>query len=219
MRTIERTSQFKRDYKRESRGRHRTYLDASLALIVEALANDQPLEPWHHNHALSGEWGDHHDCHVKPGADLPEVRRRHPAPGTPRITCRTRFIARRSSRSGTGGAGRAALRALYSHSGLPPPLVVVGVGGTKNGLPMRFSAPRILRLAPSLPHGLRNGGAPCIDQGLKQRRAAAAPPDALYGPERGRGDSRHPLLRRLPHPRGADHLVEEVLAEVDRAVP
>ena len=56
MRTIERTSQFKRDYKRESRGgRHRTYLDASLALIVEALANDQPLEPRHHDHALSGE--------------------------------------------------------------------------------------------------------------------------------------------------------------------
>ena len=66
MRTIERTSQFKRDYKRESRGRHRTYLDARLALIVEALANDQPLEPQHHDHALSGEWGDHHDCHVKP---------------------------------------------------------------------------------------------------------------------------------------------------------
>ena len=96
MRTIERTSQFKRDYKRESRGRHRTYLDARLALIVEALANDQPLEPQHHDHALSGEWGDHHDCHVKPDlvADLPEVRRRHPAPGTPRITCRTRFMAR-----------------------------------------------------------------------------------------------------------------------------
>ena len=48
------------------RGRHRTYLDARLALIVEALANDQPLEPRHHDHALSGEWGDHHDCHVKP---------------------------------------------------------------------------------------------------------------------------------------------------------
>ena len=46
--------------------RHRTYLDARLALIVEALANDQPLEPRHHDHALSGEWGDHHDCHVKP---------------------------------------------------------------------------------------------------------------------------------------------------------
>ena len=93
MRTIERTSQFKRDYKRESRGRHRTYLDARLALIVEALANDQPLEPRHHDHALSGEWGDHHDCHVKPDL-VRAVRRRHPAPGTPRITCRTRFIAR-----------------------------------------------------------------------------------------------------------------------------
>ena len=79
MRTIERTSQFKRDCRRgESRGRHRTYLDASLALMVEALANDQPLEPRHHDHALSGEWGDHRDCHVKldlvliyqtPGAD------------------------------------------------------------------------------------------------------------------------------------------------------
>ncbi len=64
MRTIERTNQFKRDYKRESRGRHRTDLDASLALIVEALANNKPLEPRHYD--LSGEWGDHRDCHVKP---------------------------------------------------------------------------------------------------------------------------------------------------------
>ena len=66
MRTIERTSRFKRDYRRESRGRHRTYLDAILAPVVEALANDRPLEGRHHDHALSGEWGDHRDCHVKP---------------------------------------------------------------------------------------------------------------------------------------------------------
>ena len=66
MRTIERTSQFKRDYKRESRGRHRAHLDADLARMVEILANDQPLEPRHHDHALSGEWSDHRDCHVKP---------------------------------------------------------------------------------------------------------------------------------------------------------
>ena len=66
MRTIERTSRFKRDYKREARGRHRTYLAAILVPVVEALANDQPLEPRHHDHALSGEWGDHRDCHVKP---------------------------------------------------------------------------------------------------------------------------------------------------------
>ena len=66
MRTIERTNQFKRDYKRESRGRHRTDLDASLTLIVEVLANNKPLELRHYDHALSGEWGDHRDCHVKP---------------------------------------------------------------------------------------------------------------------------------------------------------
>ena len=66
MRRIERTSRFRRDYKRESRGRHRTYLDAILASVVEALANDRPLEPRHHDHALSGEWGDFRDCHLKP---------------------------------------------------------------------------------------------------------------------------------------------------------
>ena len=66
MRTIERTGQFKRDYKRESRGRHRGSLDASLVRIVRPLANDGPLESRHHDHALSGEWNDHRDCHVKP---------------------------------------------------------------------------------------------------------------------------------------------------------
>ena len=66
MRTIERTGQFKRDYKRESRGRHRAHLDAGLARIVEALATDQPLEPRHHDHALSGEWSAYRDCHVRP---------------------------------------------------------------------------------------------------------------------------------------------------------
>lgn len=66
MRTIERTSRFKRDYKREAKGRHRTHLDAILVPVVDALANDRPLETRHHDHALSGEWGDHRDCHVKP---------------------------------------------------------------------------------------------------------------------------------------------------------
>ena len=47
-------------------GRHRAALDASVAPLVEALANDQPLEPRCHDHALSGEWADHRDCHVRP---------------------------------------------------------------------------------------------------------------------------------------------------------
>ena len=66
MRKIERTSQFKRDYRREARGRHRKSLDDSLRSILVALANDQPLEPRSHDHALSGEWKDYRDCHVKP---------------------------------------------------------------------------------------------------------------------------------------------------------
>lgn len=66
MRRIERTSRFKRDYKRESRGRHRMYLDAILVPVLEALANDRPLEPRRHDHALSGEWRDYRDCHLKP---------------------------------------------------------------------------------------------------------------------------------------------------------
>jgi mRNA interferase YafQ len=66
MRTIERFGQFKRDYKREKKGQYRTTLEVDLALVIEALAHDVPLEPRYRDHALSGNWADHRDCHVKP---------------------------------------------------------------------------------------------------------------------------------------------------------
>lgn len=66
MRRIEHTGQFKRDYKREARGQYRATLDTELMLVVSALASDQSLEPRHHDHALTGDWKDHRDCHVKP---------------------------------------------------------------------------------------------------------------------------------------------------------
>ena len=66
MRRIERTSQFKRDYRREARSRHRISLDDSLRSILVALANDHLLEPRRHDHALSREWKDCRNCHVKP---------------------------------------------------------------------------------------------------------------------------------------------------------
>ena len=66
MRTTERTTQFKRDYKRESKGRHRVALDAALGPVIDALANDRPLDARHRDHRLAGEWADHRDCHVKP---------------------------------------------------------------------------------------------------------------------------------------------------------
>ncbi|MBG6078021.1 type II toxin-antitoxin system YafQ family toxin [Polaromonas sp. CG_9.11] len=66
MRTIEKTGQFKRDYKREAKGQHRATLDAEFVPVLVALANDVPMEPCHHDHGLSGNWSDHRDCHLKP---------------------------------------------------------------------------------------------------------------------------------------------------------
>lgn len=66
MRAIEQTSQFKRDYKREAKGPHRPTLASDFVAIVTSLANDQPLAEKHRDHALTGDWKDHRDCHVKP---------------------------------------------------------------------------------------------------------------------------------------------------------
>ena len=66
MRTIERSSAFKRDYKRAAKGAHRATLDDALKHVLVALANDQPLEPRHRDHDLSGTWSGYRECHVKP---------------------------------------------------------------------------------------------------------------------------------------------------------
>jgi mRNA interferase YafQ len=66
MRTIERTNQFKRDYKREMKGLHRVSLQGDLTEILVTLVNDQPLSERLRDHALTGNWKDHRDCHVKP---------------------------------------------------------------------------------------------------------------------------------------------------------
>lgn len=66
MRALERTTQFKRDYKRESKGQHRATLDHDLAGVLTALAADLRLPDRLRDHELSGEWKDHRDCHIKP---------------------------------------------------------------------------------------------------------------------------------------------------------
>jgi mRNA interferase YafQ len=66
MRTIERTPQFKKDYKRESKGQHRGTLAKDFLAILTTLAEDQTLAERHRDHALTGEWKDHRDCHIKP---------------------------------------------------------------------------------------------------------------------------------------------------------
>ncbi|MGD0797882.1 MAG: type II toxin-antitoxin system YafQ family toxin [Acidobacteriaceae bacterium] len=66
MRTISRTSRFKKDYKREAKGHHRAVLNSVLTSAVSLLATDSPLPEKLHDHALSGEWKDHRDCHIRP---------------------------------------------------------------------------------------------------------------------------------------------------------
>lgn len=50
MRTIERTGQFRKDYKRESKGQYRKTLDADLVAVITALANDEPLAARYRDH-------------------------------------------------------------------------------------------------------------------------------------------------------------------------
>ena len=66
MRTIKRTTRFQRDYRREARSRGREFLHGALSPVIEALANDQPLQYRHRDHALAGDWARYRDCHVRP---------------------------------------------------------------------------------------------------------------------------------------------------------
>lgn len=66
MRQIDRSSAFKRDYKREAKGRHRAALDNDLLTLLRVLTQDQALEPRHRDHDLTGDWLGYRECHVKP---------------------------------------------------------------------------------------------------------------------------------------------------------
>ena len=66
MRAIERTSRFSRDFKRELRGPHGPALQDLLIEIITALAIDAGLPERYRDHALTGNWSDHRDCHIRP---------------------------------------------------------------------------------------------------------------------------------------------------------
>ena len=66
MRTIEYTGAFKRDFKRvKATPKHRD-VEAILVPVFQLLMTDQPLPPRFCDHALTGNWKDHRDCHIKP---------------------------------------------------------------------------------------------------------------------------------------------------------
>ena len=63
---LERTKRFKQDYKREAKGRHRKTLGESFIVVVKFLLENKPLAEKYKDHALTGDWSDHRDCHIKP---------------------------------------------------------------------------------------------------------------------------------------------------------
>lgn len=67
MRTIERSTAFKRDYKRiKATPRYRKDLDSLLSDLLKFLLADKALPDKNFDHALSGNWNGYRECHIKP---------------------------------------------------------------------------------------------------------------------------------------------------------
>lgn len=57
------TSQFRKDYKRAiKRGKKIAKLDE----VIQKLANGEPLDVKHRDHALVGNWSAFRECHIEP---------------------------------------------------------------------------------------------------------------------------------------------------------
>jgi mRNA interferase YafQ len=67
MRTIERSTAFKRDFRRaKATPRHRKDLDLLVSTVVELLPSDRFLPEKNHDHALTGAWVGYRECHIRP---------------------------------------------------------------------------------------------------------------------------------------------------------
>lgn len=66
MRTIERSTKFKKDFKRELKGRYRDVLEPELKMVLVSLMTDKVLDTRYRDHDLSGNWAGYRECHIKP---------------------------------------------------------------------------------------------------------------------------------------------------------
>lgn len=64
MREIVRMSAFKRDYKREKKGKYRGTLDDMLREVLASLVRRVALPTKFKDHAMGGEWYDCRNCHI-----------------------------------------------------------------------------------------------------------------------------------------------------------
>lgn len=60
MRKIDRSSAFKRDFKKHGE------IDVQLIEVLYKLLNDEVLPEKYRDHLLSGDWDGYRECHVKP---------------------------------------------------------------------------------------------------------------------------------------------------------
>jgi mRNA interferase YafQ len=66
MRTIDRASAFKRDYRRvKASPRHRKDLDSLVSAVVALLIADRDLPEPYRDHALIGDRAGYRECHLK----------------------------------------------------------------------------------------------------------------------------------------------------------
>ena len=81
MRRIERSTAFKRDYRRAKAISRYRDLDDRLIAVLELLINDRLLPAQNRDHALSGNWSGYRDYHLWPdllliyAKPLPDVLR------------------------------------------------------------------------------------------------------------------------------------------------
>ncbi|MBC7996794.1 MAG: type II toxin-antitoxin system YafQ family toxin [Leptolyngbya sp.] len=66
MRSIKYTSRFKKDLRRELKGKRGAQMREVLKALIPMLQADQILPAHHFDHALSGVWKDCRDLHVLP---------------------------------------------------------------------------------------------------------------------------------------------------------
>lgn len=66
MRTIKQTGQFKRDFKREAKSKHKKTLADDFKTALSFLLTDADLPPKYFDHTMIGNWNDHRNCHIKP---------------------------------------------------------------------------------------------------------------------------------------------------------
>jgi len=67
MRTIERATLFKRDYKRvKATPRHSKDIESRLIEVLKMLVKDELLPDSLRDHSLAGNWSGYRECHLKP---------------------------------------------------------------------------------------------------------------------------------------------------------